>query len=463
METKNSHVTRNFCHKTCGLSGLGRAQACLVMFACLIFPVRQAFAQRVLSLDSCRSMALRNNKQLNIAKFKQDVARDAHKAVKTKYLPHVSVVGGYQFTNRGVEQVGNSIGNAINDAFRTDTRNIFAASVMFTQPIFMGGGIVAADKIAGISEQLAANNVVNQRQNTVYDVDNAYWTVVSLKHKWKLANSYLELVKKLSSDVSKMIAEGVATRADGLKVDVKVNEAEMQFTQVDNGLSLAKMLLCQLCGLPADSGIVLEDEDKEDISSYVQVQPVDVESVFEKRAELKMLENTVEASRQATRLVRAAYLPQIALTGGYLVTNPSLFNGFERKFSGVWNIGVMVRMPIWNWFESTYKIRASKTATTIAELELDDAREKVELQVSQSSFKVAEAEKKLAMAKKSSELADENLRCANLGFKEGVMDVTDVMAAQTAWLQARSQKIDADIDVKLTQTNLKKVLGETLY
>ena len=219
----------------------------------------------------------------------------------------------------------------------------------------------------------------------------------------------------------------------------------------------------QRCGLPADSGIVLEDEDKEDISSYVQVQPVDVESVFEKRAELKMLENTVEASRQATRLVRAAYLPQIALTGGYLVTNPSLFNGFERKFSGVWNIGVMVRMPIWNWFESTYKIRASKTATTIAELELDDAREKVELQVSQSSFKVAEAEKKLAMAKKSSELADENLRCANLGFKEGVMDVTDVMAAQTAWLQARSQKIDADIDVKLTQTNLKKVLGETLY
>lgn len=43
------------------------------------------------------------------------------------------------------------------------------------------------------------------------------------------------------------------------------------------------------------------------------------------------------------------------------------------------------------------------------------------------------------------------------------MDVTDVMAAQTAWLQACSQKIDADIDVKLTQTNLKKVLGEELY
>ena len=153
----------------------------------------------------------------------------------------------------------------------------------------------------------------------------------------------------------------------------------------------------------------------------------------------------------------------MALTGGYLVTNPSLYNGFERKFSGVWNIGVIVRIPVWNWFEGTYKVRAGKTATSIAMLELDEAREKVELQVNQSSYKVDEANKKLAMARKNTEQADENLRCANLGFKEGVMDVTDVMAAQTAWLQARSQKIDADIDVKLTLTNLKKVLGETIY
>ena len=151
------------------------------------------------------------------------------------------------------------------------------------------------------------------------------------------------------------------------------------------------------------------------------------------------------------------------MTGGYLVTNPSLYNGFEKKFSGVWNVGVIVRVPVWNWFESTYKIRASKTATSIARLEYDEACEKVELQVNQSSFKVAEAGKKLAMARKYTEQADENLRCANLGFKEGVMDVTDVMAAQTAWLQARSQKIDADIELKLSQTNLKKVLGETIY
>ena len=63
------------------------------------------------------------------------------------------------------------------------------------------------------------------------------------------------------------------------------------------------------------------------------------------------------------------------------------------------------------------------------------------------------------MATKNVENADENLRCANLGFKEGVIQTTDVMAAQTAWLQAQSQKIDAEIDVKLSQVNLRKALG----
>lgn len=82
------------------------------------------------------------------------------------------------------------------------------------------------------------------------NTDQAYWQVISLINKKKLAQSYLQLVSQLDSDVDKMITEGVATKADGLSVKVKVNEAEMKLTQVDNGLSLSKMVLCQLCGLP---------------------------------------------------------------------------------------------------------------------------------------------------------------------------------------------------------------------
>ena len=147
------------------------------------------------------------------------------------------------------------------------------------------------------------------------------------------------------------------------------------------------------------------------------------------------------------------------LTGGYLITNPSLYNGFEKKFRGLWNVGVMVRVPIWNWGDVAYKVRAAKGATSIASLELEEAREMIELQVNQNTFRVAEANKKLTMANANIARADENLRTATLGFKEGVITPTTVMEAQTAWLQAQSQKIDAEIDVKLSQVDLQKSLG----
>ena len=474
-------------------------------------------AQTTLSLDSCRAMALRNNKQLNVAKLQQDVARNMRKSLRTKYLPKVDAIGGYEFISKEISllndqqkagfanlgtnfsnglganlstmigglvqqgvlspqmaqqlgslmqnlgtaigQAGNAIGNSINEALKTDTRQVWAGTVMVKQPIYMGGAIIAANNIADINEQMAANDLSRRTQTTLYDIDHAYWLVVSLRQKQKLANSYQNLVKKLSSDVHKMIEQGVATRADGLKVDVKVNEADMQVTQAENGVALAKMLLCQLCGLPLDENIQLADENAELLTPGMTIEANQAIDITSTRPELRLLQNAVDISKQNTRLIRAAYLPHVALTGGYFISNPNMFNGFQRKFSGAWNVGLIVQVPVWNWFEGAYKVRATRTATSIAELTMSDAQEKIELQIAQSRFKVKEANKKLAMALKNISSAEENLRSANLGFKEGVMESTEVMAAQTAWQKAQSQKIEAEVEVKLAQVNLNKALG----
>ncbi len=462
---------------------------------------------RILSLDSCRQMALRNNKQLGISKLKQDVAENARKSARTKYLPHVSAIGTYEFTSEEVSILNdgqkaalgglgtfvggtlqsslgslvatlppaaqmqmaqdmakvteglNQRGQNIVDAFRTDTRNIFSGSVVVTQPVFMGGAIVAMNKMADIGTEMAKNSMDARRHATLYQIDQAYWQVVSLHHKKALAESYLQLVKKFDSDVHKMIDEGVATRSDGLSVDVKVNEAEMTLTKVNDGLVLSRMLLNQLCGLPLNEPVVLQDEQAENIAVVELTPQLDVERAVAHRPELKLLQNTVDLSKQATNVLKAGNLPQVALMGGYAVSNPNVMNGFEKKFAGFWHVGFIVRVPIWNWGDVMYKVRASKGATAIATLELDEAREKIELQVNQTTFKVDEANKKLTMAQKNIQRADENLRTANLGFQEGVISPTVVMEAQTAWLQAQSQKIDAEIDVKLSQVDLQKALG----
>lgn len=172
-----------------------------------------------------------------------------------------------------------------------------------------------------------------------------------------------------------------------------------------------------------------------------------------------MLENMVDMSKQTTKLMRATYLPQAALVGGYMISNPNVFNGFEKKFGGVWNVGVMLRVPVWNWFDGAYKVRATKAATTIAEYTLAETKEKMELQINQQRFKVKEANKHLKMAQQNIKSAEENLRCADLGFKEGVISSTDVIAAQTAWMMAQSQKIDAEIEVRMSHLGLQKALG----
>lgn len=464
-------------------------------FIIFCLPFGEVQAQRILTLDSCRQMALRNNKQLGISRLKQETAKNIRKSARTKYLPHVNAIGGYMYTSRpvsilsndqmtmlnatgalvsgGVQSMGNilqtspTIGNLLTNmsdqltaAFDTDTRHVMVGSVTLLQPLFMGGSIIAMNKMADISERIAANTFDATEQATLYNIDIAYWQVVSLRHKKLLAESYLEVVKKLASDVSKMIDEGVATKSQGLSVDVKVNEAEMNVTKVTDGLVLSKMLLCQLCGIPLSEKIVLEDETKAELGIEMQQGNPNVEAALANRPELQMLENVVELGHQGTNVLKAGNLPQVLLTGGYMVSNPSLVNGFRRRFEGMWNAGVMLRIPLWNWGDVRYKVRAAKSSTAIARLELEEAREKVELQVNQVAFKVDESNKKLAMARANIKRAEENLRTANLGFKEGVIQVSTVMEAQTAWLQAKSQEIDAEIDVKLSQVEMRKALGE---
>lgn len=485
---------------------------CFIYLACLVLPLA---AQDVLSLDSCRTLAIANNKELLIGRTKIEAAHYQRKAAFTNYLPSISATGGYMRNQKefsllndaqkgalgsvGTQMSGalqngiqgmitqnpqlaqnpqfmalvqslgnidiatplNGLGQSLVDAFRTDTRNMYAGALTLTQPLYMGGKIRAYNKITKYAEELARQQHNSGMQEVILSTDQAYWQVVSLANKKKLAEGYLELLQKLESDVDKMIAEGVATKADGLSVKVKVNEAEMTLTKVEDGLSLSRMLLCQLCGLDLSSPIILKDEKGNDLKpDPVAANGIDLNTVYATRPEVRSLELATEIYKQKVNVTRSEYLPSLALMGSYMMTNPSVFNGFEKKFKGMWNVGVVLQVPIWHWGEGMYKVKAAKAEARIAQYQLDDAKEKIELQVNQSVFKVNEAAKKLIMAEKNLEKADENLRYATLGFEEGVIAASNVLEAHTAWLSAQSEKIDAQIDVKLTDIYLKKALGQ---
>ena len=443
-----------------------------------------AWAQEALTLEACRDLAVRNNKELQISAEKIRMANEEKKAARTKYFPQISANGAYLWNQKDLNlldmgklnsMLASSLGGlaelpaiqqlmgGVNDLQHIDVQNIWVGNVSLVQPVFMGGKIVTYNQITNYAKELAKLMNAQQLQDLLYKTDETYWQVVQLVNKKKLVDAYVDLLRKTNEDVSALIEEGVATQADGLSVKVKLNEAEMAQTQVDNGLALSRMLLAQICGLPMDEPLRLADEVLEDFPLPAEDEvAVDVNEAFLNRNELQALDLASKIYKKKERIVLADLLPSVAFSANYLVTNPSVFNGFKNDFGGMFNVGVIVRVPITAWWEGSYKRNAARAETRIKQLEWEDAREKIELQVNQSVYKVNEAGKKLAASTRNMESAEENLRCANVGFEEGVIPTLNLMEAQTAWMSARSALIDAQIEMRLTRVYLNKALGKDL-
>lgn len=456
---------------------------CVLCGVLLLLFGKMVSAQQTLSLQECRDLAVKNNKELRIAEEKIRMADYEKKAALTKYFPQISANGAYMWNQKDLNlldmgqlssSLASSLGGlaqlpvvqqtvgAINDLQHLDIQNVWVGNVALVQPVFMGGKIVTYNQITAYAKELAMSMNDQKLQDLLYKTDETYWQVVSLVNKKKLADAYVELLRKTDEDMAALITEGVATQADGLSVKVKLNEAEMAQTKVNNGLALSRMLLAQLCGLPLTDTLTLADEQLDNFPVEERTTSVDMNQAFMNRNELKSLDLASKIYKKKERIVLADLLPTVAFSANYFVTNPNLFNGYKNDFAGMFNLGVIVRVPITAWWEGSYKRNAARAETRIRQLEWEDARKKIELQVNQSVYKVNEASKKLAASNRNMENAEENLRSANLGFEEGVIPALNLMAAQTAWFSARSTLIDAQIDMKLTQVYLNKALGVDL-
>lgn len=453
------------------------------------------------SLDSCRSMALHNNKAIRMASAGVAQAAYANKAARAAYLPGLDFTGGYMLNQNQIELLGAdamlptmkfnpltmkyeynlvrdpvsgqplqdpTTGQAIpsevavipKDAMSFDTHNVFAGAFTLTQPVYMGGQIRAMNTITKYAENLAREARNAAVQEVVFAVDEAYWLVVSLAEKKRLAESFVALVDSLKHNVDVMMREGVATRSDVLTVEVKLNEANIALTKVDNGLTLSRMALAQLCGLPVDSRLQLTDEAlADDRLPTPTMAGVNMESVYADRPDLGVLRAGIGLMLGKEKLAMGAMLPKVAIVGTYAFSNPNVIHGFQKRFGGGFSVGATLTVPLWHWGGNYYQYRSAKAQTAMQRLLLEDAEEKVELQVSQARFKYDEAFKTLAMTRTNMRKSDENLRQAQLAFREGVLTADDVIAAQTAWLQAHSEKIDAAIGVRLCDAYLSKVTG----
>lgn len=493
----------------------------LAILAVILMATLSTVAQQVLTLQECRDMALENNNNLKIAQEKVNIANYDKKIAFSNYLPKISAQGTYMHNEKEIQLLSDDklntlstmgstlqggvngiidpillnlmqnpemmqiimnspelqqliykihhigalqaldlIGEDIANQFTLDTRNVYAGMVTVMEPVYAGGKIRAYNKIARYAQDLAQMQLTTEQQEIIVTTDKAYWQIVSLANKEKLTQNYVELLRTMTDNVDKLVAEGMATNADKLSVKVKLNDAELTLIKVQNGLALSKMLLCQSCGLPLDTNIILADEELEDVVIPVYNPEYTEEDIMNNRPELQSLDIATKIYDKKVNIARSEFLPTVAVFGNYIVTNPSAFNGFENEFHGFYNFGVVAKVPLFHFGEGYNKVRKAKSEALITQLKLEDTKQLVMLQVSQYEKQIKEAESRLQMTTEKMLDAEENLRMATVGFNEGMIPSSTLEAAQTSWMQAHSEYIDAKIDVIMANTYLKKSIGK---
>lgn len=354
----------------------------------------------------------------------------------------------------------NAIGQDIDKALHPNLHHILVGAVTVQQPVFVGGKIIYSNQMAALAQDLAASKYDMKYADVVLDVDQAYWQIVSIAEKLRLAQAYADLLHQMEHDVQLSIESGVATESDALQVKVKANEADMMRTKAENGLTLSKMLLCKRIGLPLESEIVLADENLDAVPGVQYEAEKSMEDIYARRPETRSLQLASQIYDRKAKVVRADMMPQVALTANYLLTNPNAFNGIQNTFQGGMLVaGVMVNVPIFHGLEYVNKYKKAKAEASLYRTQYEDARELIRLQVTQQRKLLSEASEKVDMTLSNLESAEENLRKATVGYEAGVVPTNTVLAAQTAWLSAHSEYIDAGIELQMAAAALNKAEG----
>lgn len=477
------------------------------VFACFLLLIglsTEVDAQSfTLTIERCRALALENNKGYKVANEKVAESDELRKMALSQFFPKVSANAVYLYNTKNLELINgdqqrrlnnmgtslvddvmadipsvvsgsgidairtllnnrigmplNDIGREITEALDIDIHNVFVGGVTVYQPIYMGGKLRALYKAAASLADIAELQSDKAREDLIISVDEAYWRVISLQQKCRLAQQYSDLLDTLEYQVSLMVDAEVATVTDLAKVKVKHNEARMTLTKATGGLRLAKMMVYQLCGLSLDGEYAFEEPLA--LQKPLPVDKVNMTEVFARRNELRQLRLAANVSDAGVMAARSLLLPNLGVQASYLFSNPNVFNGVQHRFDGMFSIGAVLNIPIAHP-SAIFSLRAAKHRRRQVQYQLEDAQEMISLQVKKLNYELEVANAKLSQAESGVALADESLRFAQESFAAGVISSSDLMQVQTAWMQANSDRLDAAIEARVVSLYLRQALGE---
>ncbi len=448
---------------------------------------------QTLSLETCRQKALEHNKSLSSAKMKLEQTKYDSKSYKANFLPQVNLIaadiystakgdigidpfqlpitkldpatGSYHY-DVTVLPDGSYIPNSYLDfpgiKEEWKVKNVFSGSISLLEPLYAGGKISTAYNMSKIGVNMASENVRLTEQGVVVNTDEAYILAVKAKQLGEVARSYKEMLLELKKNVEAALKQGMVTRNDLMKVQVKLNEAELSIQKAENGHRLACMNLCHVIGIPLDSSIDVDDNSAEIESISETAIAAGIANGIELRPEYAILSNKTELARHNVKITKSEIMPNVLAGAAYSYANGLELAGKKLIDGGSASVGVMVKVPIDLFGGGTNKVRSAKAAYQIAQLEQQDLSEKMLLELAQCANNVNESYTELSLCKTSLEQAAENMRLSKQQYEVGFEPLANYLEAQALWQQAGANLVQSRCQYFLSLMKYRKASGASL-
>ena len=429
---------------------------------------------QTLSLDSCLSLARRNNVDIRTSQMEIDKAQAVKNQVFTKYFPQASLNGlGYMAADPlirvGISDVrSEDMRSLLEDLYElvsddTDFKKEIdmmeyglAVSALVAQPIYAGGRIVTGNKLAKLGVEAAQLQAEAKERDVIENIESTYYLVVGLQQKVATVSAALSLIDSLDRTVQAALANGLVTRTDALQIQLKRNEMLANQQQLTSGIRLAKRLLCCQIGIDYNESF---NVDTLDVSMTRSLQKesrcLDISmsrslsSPSPSRPETRLLQLSVDAEQLQRRLTLGEALPQLSLVG-------IAFYGNLVKQTPSANAAVLLSLsvPLTAWWETSHKLKQHDISIQEARIKQDYYNKMMSLEEEKAYSDMVDAALLIRSDSAALDLAQENYRLANLNYTAGANTINDVLQAQTLLLQAQNALTDRRITYLVARRRL---------
>lgn len=418
-----------------------------MVFILLLLAIAQiATAQPPLrSLEDFIRIAMEQNKKIKIAQRDIDAASSANEAAKLNGLPSLDA-----------SLMGIHVGKPLNGLLPAISGS---ASLDITQPIYTGGKITLAKNASAKMVDLYLSKKEITETELIYGVAAAYWQVVMVKEKIVLAQKYKEMLHSLQKDLKNAFSAGLTYKNDLLRVEVSLNEAELNLMKATDGLVIAKLHLAQLVGQPNDTAF--------EVSKAIDPQLLNLPEELlhsnnngNNSAEIRTLQKAIELEKIQEQLIQSNLKPTVGLGASALGAAGKKINFSNGKdYMATYYAALSINVPIFDWGKNNKKVKEQRFKIQGKELELEESKELINLQVQAAYLQLNQSASKIQLSALSIKQAEENLKLANDRYKAGTVAGKDVLEAQVIWQQAYTNTIDAKVEYKINEAYYKKAAG----